>query len=388
MYKIFLNTILLICLSFPLIAQEEEGIRFFQGSWKEALQQAKKEGKMIFMDCYADWCGPCFNMAKNIFTQKEVGDFFNKHFICMKCNMEKGEEGKALQKKFDVVAYPTYLFITNEGYVAQRGSGFLNVDPFIDLAQKALSVGNNGYEERFAKGERDEKFLKQFLAESLSFHQADRIEEVLNQLYNEGNKHILQDKDYWQAFDCCAADIDSPLSLAFLKDYKKLCKIHGKFSIDQKIRNLYASVAKVLALCNIQGRQEIVLEDKKQAYFQKMQERKIPFCSELQEEIEYIILLRSGKYEEAYALGEKALSNADSRMLCNWATLGERIVRNNQEIRTQMAKWMKRAIEKGVDASMQEEAQNVLQDLTNSANPIYAKGKARKSIPMRGYLNE
>ena len=40
MYKIFLNTILLICLSFPLIAQEEEGIRFFQGSWKEALQQA------------------------------------------------------------------------------------------------------------------------------------------------------------------------------------------------------------------------------------------------------------------------------------------------------------------------------------------------------------
>ncbi len=117
-----------------------------------------------------------------------------------------------------------------------------------------------------------------------------------------------------------------------------------------------------------------------------MEERKVPNCAALQQEIEFIYLLRSGKYGEAYALGEKVLANADARVLGNWATLGERMVRQNQAVRTQMAGWMKRAIEAGVDARLQEEAQSVLNDLTTSASPAYQKGGSRITIPIRGYL--
>ncbi len=35
------------------------GIRFTEGSWKELLETAKKEGKLIFVDCYTEWCQPC-----------------------------------------------------------------------------------------------------------------------------------------------------------------------------------------------------------------------------------------------------------------------------------------------------------------------------------------
>ena len=117
-----------------------------------------------------------------------------------------------------------------------------------------------------------------------------------------------------------------------------------------------------------------------------MEERKVPNREALQQEIEFIYLLRSGKYEAAYALGEKFLANADARVLGNWATLGERMVRQNQVVRTQMAEWMKRAIAAGVDASLQEEAQSVLKDLTTSATPAYQKGGSRVTIPIRGYL--
>jgi uncharacterized protein YyaL (SSP411 family) len=53
--------------------------------------KAKKENKLIFVDAYASWCGPCKLMVKNIFPLKTVGDYYNSHFINAKIDMEKGE---------------------------------------------------------------------------------------------------------------------------------------------------------------------------------------------------------------------------------------------------------------------------------------------------------
>ena len=45
--------------------------------------------ELIFMDAYAIWCDPCKKMAKNVFKQKKVGQFFNQNFINVKMDMEK-----------------------------------------------------------------------------------------------------------------------------------------------------------------------------------------------------------------------------------------------------------------------------------------------------------
>ena len=69
-------------------------------SWKEAIETAKREGKLVFVDFYTDWCGPCKVMARDVFPQKQVGDFFNAKFVCLKLNAEK--EGRELAKRFCV----------------------------------------------------------------------------------------------------------------------------------------------------------------------------------------------------------------------------------------------------------------------------------------------
>ena len=67
---------------------QSQGIHFFQGTWSEAVNKAAKENKMIFIDFYTQWCGPCFNMAKDVFTKSEVGHFYNQNFINVKIDAE------------------------------------------------------------------------------------------------------------------------------------------------------------------------------------------------------------------------------------------------------------------------------------------------------------
>ena len=78
MNKIFLTIIALCGFTISLFAQ---GIEFREGSWKEMLALAKQENRLIFVDNYTSWCGPCKQMAKEIFPLKEVGDFSRVDFF-------------------------------------------------------------------------------------------------------------------------------------------------------------------------------------------------------------------------------------------------------------------------------------------------------------------
>ena len=70
-------------------------------TYKEALVAAEAEKKLVFIDFYTSWCGPCKMMMKNIFPLKEVGDYLNAKFVCIKIDAEKGE-GPELAKRYQV----------------------------------------------------------------------------------------------------------------------------------------------------------------------------------------------------------------------------------------------------------------------------------------------
>ena len=114
---------LFMLISFSGFAQEEEGIRFEDvDSLEAALKLAKEQNKLVFMDCYTTWCGPCVHLTKNIFPIKEVGDFYNANFINVKFDMEK-DAGIGIAKKYHVRAYPTLLFLDANGEVVHKHLG-------------------------------------------------------------------------------------------------------------------------------------------------------------------------------------------------------------------------------------------------------------------------
>ena len=114
------NIYLFIAILFASITTfAQEGVNFRNLTFTEALAQAKQENKLVFMDCYTSWCGPCKNMTEKVFPQKAAGDYFNPRFVCVKYDMEKGE-GVALAKQFDVHAYPTFIIIRPDGTVQHK----------------------------------------------------------------------------------------------------------------------------------------------------------------------------------------------------------------------------------------------------------------------------
>ena len=90
---------------------QNAGINFLHGTtWAEAVAKAKAENKLIFIDFYTQWCGPCLNMAQTVFSLPTVGYYYNQTFINLKIDAEEGE-GITLAKKYGVRSYPTYAFI-------------------------------------------------------------------------------------------------------------------------------------------------------------------------------------------------------------------------------------------------------------------------------------
>ena len=85
-------------------------INFREGGFDEALEAAKSDNKLVFMDCYTSWCCPCKLMASKEFVQEKAGEYFNPRFVSVKIDMEKGE-GVELRKRYDGNAYPTLLVL-------------------------------------------------------------------------------------------------------------------------------------------------------------------------------------------------------------------------------------------------------------------------------------
>lgn len=99
-------------------------------TFDEAIEAAKSEGKLVFIDFYTEWCGPCKRMAKDVFPTRKVGDYMNANFVSIKIDAEKGE-GPALADKYEVKAFPTFIVLGTDRNVTGSFAGYKEANEFI-----------------------------------------------------------------------------------------------------------------------------------------------------------------------------------------------------------------------------------------------------------------
>ena len=141
-------------------AAAAQGIDFFAGSYREALAEADRAGKLVFVDAFAVWCGPCKRMSNQVFPREDVGAFHNEHFVNLKLDMERGD-GKAFAREFGVSSYPTLLYLDADGQLVHRVVGAQAPEALIQQGQLALRKTDNSadYAKRYREGERDPEFV-------------------------------------------------------------------------------------------------------------------------------------------------------------------------------------------------------------------------------------
>lgn len=253
--KLLFFAITLVFNSF-LIAQGEttKGIQFFHGTFAEALEKANKEGKLIFMDAYTSWCGPCKRMSASVFPDPVAGDFFNPTFINLKIDMEK-EEGPTLSKRYNVQSYPTLLFLDGSGEIVHRASGARPVDGLIDLGKEALlKYDKSGdYAKLYNEGKRDHETV---LAYIKSLNQAGRPSLKIT------NDYLLTQKDLTtpENLDIIlngATDADSKVFEYLIQNKDAIIKLKSKETFETRV---YACCKKT-ATKALEYRNESLLKD-------------------------------------------------------------------------------------------------------------------------------
>jgi len=215
------------------------GIEFFHGSFAEAISKARTEDKLVFIDCYTTWCGPCKMLQNNIFPDEKVGEFFNANFISVKVDCEH-DDGPTICQRFAITAYPTLIFVNGDGKPVYRTMGYRSAESLIDEARKALGSNDivlGELKKKYDGGDHSAAVLYDY---ATNLQKANQPYEVVMKEYLDLQKSedMLKDNNSKFIFDLTNS-VQSP-GFTYLETYADYLKeIFGKQSFDQKVEQIY-----------------------------------------------------------------------------------------------------------------------------------------------------
>jgi len=91
--------------------------------------------KIIIIDFWAVWCGPCMFFAP---VFKKLHEEFKKEIIFVKVNVD---ENNAISTKYNITGIPTTLFIKN-GDVVNKVIGALNYEQMKQVLEELKKANN------------------------------------------------------------------------------------------------------------------------------------------------------------------------------------------------------------------------------------------------------
>jgi thiol:disulfide interchange protein len=115
----------------PVAKSDTPGPTFHALGLPAALEKAKADKKLVMVDFYADWCGPCRALDKNTWTDKNVKEWLREKTVAIKINVDDAAE---LSQKYKITGIPALVFFKPDGKEAGRIVGYHDADGFLEKA--------------------------------------------------------------------------------------------------------------------------------------------------------------------------------------------------------------------------------------------------------------
>lgn len=197
-----------------------DGVAFRQLTFSEALKVAESEKKLLFVDCFTTWCGPCRMLSNVVFKDSLFADYFNRHFVSLKIDMEKGE-GIELRKKYEVRAYPTLLFLNSSGEVVHRLVGAEKAPDMLEKVKMGVESGGlAGLKKRYEAGERDSAFVCGYINVLSAANLGKEAEKVADEFLKGKEQKMLEYNTYFSLFNRYIHDVNSNTFLYVVNNKK------------------------------------------------------------------------------------------------------------------------------------------------------------------------
>jgi thiol-disulfide isomerase/thioredoxin len=237
------NIIALFALLLLAVATNAQGIEFKKFDWDENLKQASAENKLVYVDFYTTWCGPCKYMAKKYFPDSKAGSFHNKSFINLKIDAEK--EGLELAKKYNIKGYPTNVYINpkNEEVVFRIMGVPKNVDEFVNNGKGAIEEYNDPmtliqYGEKMGEGDSSKTFTMKYLKKLTRLGKSNQYPlDVYSSQFFKKNPDSVE----FKFMDKYMKHVDNNTFTIFMKNKKAYnryaAKAHPDFTWKEALKN-------------------------------------------------------------------------------------------------------------------------------------------------------
>ena len=132
----------------------------WERNFDEALRKARKAGKPVIVDFWADWCSWCHRLDKNTYADPWVARKAQE-FVAVKVNTEGSRKELEVTRRYHVTSLPTILFLSPEGRQIFRLNGYQGPGQFPRTLEAALQGGRTlmAWEDALARNPDDPRAL-------------------------------------------------------------------------------------------------------------------------------------------------------------------------------------------------------------------------------------
>ncbi len=121
------------------VAQDKEGVKFQEISFEQAFEQARQEGKQVFINYSTKGCAPCKMMDMSVYTNAGIAEKMNDRLICIKLDPIKDKSiEKRAKEVHQINGFPTMLFFKADGELMSKAVGGKSVEEFNMILDEVL----------------------------------------------------------------------------------------------------------------------------------------------------------------------------------------------------------------------------------------------------------